>query len=287
MVKTEAAIERGDARPEQRGRTVADVLNRFKVEVSPKRRGAKWEIVRCEKLARDSIGRLRLTELQPRHLADWRERALLELKPASVRREMSVLRAALEVARLEWGWLSSNPLADVKRPPLTKPRTRRPSKAEIDALCVVWGWAEARPRTLPQRCALAFLLAIETGMRAGEILTLDSSCVFIGERYVHLDITKNGDDRDVPLSARACELLSLMPPEGIGLTSAQLDWLFRKARNKLKLDNLHFHDTRREACTRLAKKLSVIELARVIGHRDPKSLMIYYQPDVSDLADKL
>ena len=50
---------------------------------------------------------------------------------------------------------------------------------------------------------------------------------------------------------------------------------------------LHFHDSRAEAIWRLSKKFDVMELARVIGHRDLRSLMIYYQVSADELADRL
>ena len=56
----------------------------------------------------------------------------------------------------------------------------------------------------------------------------------------------------------------------------------------LDLRHLHFHDTRREAATRMSKKLSnVLELAAVTGHRNLKYLQVYYNPDPTDLAYKL
>jgi hypothetical protein len=62
---------------------------------------------------------------------------------------------------------------------------------------------------------------------------------------------------------------------------------FRKAVQAVGID-LHFHDTRREALTRTAEKLTnVAELARASGHRGTRSLMVYYEPDVGDMADKL
>ena len=50
------------------------------------------------------------------------------------------------------------------------------------------------------------------------------------------------------------------------------------------LAGITFHDTRHAACTRLAKKLHVLELARMIGHRDLKSLMIYFNESAEDTA---
>lgn len=60
-----------------------------------------------------------------------------------------------------------------------------------------------------------------------------------------------------------------------------------RARGKAGLKNLHFHDSRSQAIFNLSKKLDVLELARVVGHRDIRSLMIYYQTSAESLADKL
>ena len=52
--------------------------------------------------------------------------------------------------------------------------------------------------------------------------------------------------------------------------------------------DLHFHDARREALTRASKKITnVAELARESGHRGITSLMVYYAPDITDIAQKL
>jgi integrase len=111
-----------------------------------------------------------------------------------------------------------------------------------------------------------------------------------------LSKTKNYDERFVPLSTRAVELFAKVrgrdETKVFTFSSATLDTLFRKARSKVEkempaISSLHFHDTRHEACTRLSRKLAVLELARVIGHRDLKSLLIYYNPTPEELAAKL
>ena len=51
--------------------------------------------------------------------------------------------------------------------------------------------------------------------------------------------------------------------------------------------DLHFHDARHEAITRLARKIDVLDLARMIGHRDPRSLMVYYNATATDIAGGL
>jgi len=68
---------------------------------------------------------------------------------------------------------------------------------------------------------------------------------------------------------------------------ANADALFRRVRDRLGIENLHFHDTRHEATTRLARKLDVLDLARMTGHRDPRSLMVYYNATASEVAGRL
>jgi integrase len=72
------------------------------------------------------------------------------------------------------------------------------------------------------------------------------------------------------------------------VSTASLDALFRKAKARALIEDLHFHDTRREALTRMSKIFDVMELARISGHRDLRVLQnVYYAPSVKDLAAKL
>ena len=71
------------------------------------------------------------------------------------------------------------------------------------------------------------------------------------------------------------------------LKASQIDSQYRAARDKALTDGLRFHDLRHTAVTRLAKKLDVMALARMIGHTNLKTLLIYYNPSADDLADRL
>lgn len=53
------------------------------------------------------------------------------------------------------------------------------------------------------------------------------------------------------------------------------------------LDDLHFHDLRHEATSRLAEKLQMHELMKVTGHKSSALVARYYHPRASDLAKKL
>ena len=228
--------------------------------------------------------------LRDARLRTQAQRRQTTVAPATVAREMNLLRSVLETARKEWRWLRTNPMADVSWPKSPKGRARRITPEEEADLTAALGVATLRADTATQRVGLAFLLALETAMRSGEILALTWPNVHLADQYVHLPRTKNGDARDVPLSKRAVEILRVLPL-GFGpvfqLDAAARDALWRKARAKTPHRDIHFHDSRAEAIWRLSKKLDVLELARVIGHRDINSLLIYYRASASAMAQKL
>lgn len=286
--RREAEIRSGRT-AEDVNRTVADVLDRYAREVSVDKRGRRWEEVRLMKLARDPLAGVRLSELTKFDLIAWRDRQTISA--GSIRREMNLIGHALEVARAEWGWLADNPMKEVKRPPEPRARTRRPSQDEIDRIVLALGWWEGcKIKEAMQRTAVAYLFAIETAMRAGEICALLPEHVDLKTRTAHLPMTKNGLARDVPLSARAVALLRQLQPWGatvFQLNARSLDVFFRRARDACQINDLTFHDSRREATSRLAKKLHPLELARVTGHTDLKQLLTYYQESAADIAKKL
>jgi len=273
--------------------TLQDAIDQYIRDVCPSHKSGVNESKRLKALAATPglLPVLRnLPDVTAQDFSKFRDTRLNQVSVATVRKEMGILRSVLESARRDWGMIQSNPLADVKRPPAPPDRDRLMSNDERDKIILATGFTD-KVETLQHQVAVAVLLALETAMRAGEMLGLEWSRVNLKAQYVSLPVTKNGDQRDVPLSTKAVELLTKM--KGLDkdmvftITSASLDALFRKMRNKCKIDDLHFHDTRATALTNLSKKLEVLELARMVGHRDIRSLMIYYRPTATTLAAKL
>lgn len=210
------------------------------------------------------------------------------MQGSSVACELVLIRGVLETARREWGRLRENPAKDVRKPASPPSRKRRITQPEIDAIVSALGYDGGVPANAAQRIALSFLFAIETAMRSGEICGL--TWADVGTKSVRLPKTKNGDARSVLLSTSARSILALLPRDGdqvFALGDATRDVLFRRARDQTEIVDMHFHDTRAEAIWRLSKRLDVMELAKMIGHRDLRSLMIYYATSADDLADLL
>jgi integrase len=272
-------------------KTFADLLRRYAKEVSPTKRGERWERIRIELTCRDDVVNVHLRELDSRAIAAWRDRRLAQVSPASVRREWNLLSSACTIAVKEWKWLKENPMSEVKRPPPTEARDRMATQDEIDRLLFVLGYhTEKQPATISARVGAACLFAIETAMRAGEIAGLTWENVFLDRKFCKTAGKTAAAKRDVPLSPEAIRIIKQMPTTGdtvFNVSTAQIDALFRKAKGNALVTELHFHDFRHLAITRLAQKLDVLDLARMVGHRDLKMLMIYYNKSAEDMAGRL
>jgi integrase len=267
------------------------LLSRYSEEVSPIKKGARWEQIRIRLILRDEIAKVKLDKLNETHVAAWRDRRLKSVTGASVRREWTLLSHAANVAIKEWKWLKHNPFSDVRRPEKPEDRDRLFLCHETDAILAALGFDDGiPPNTVSQRVAYAMLWALETGMRAGEICALMPDDV--AETVAVIKTGKSrAAKRRVPLMPYAREIAAIMkanPSESgtlFGVSTSQIDSLFRKARDRCGIKDLHFHDTRHVAVTRLARLTDILSLARAIGHSDLKKLQLYFNRSAEDIAD--
>ena len=282
--RTEYLLDNGEAVAARM--TFGEVLERYAQEVSPSKRGRRWEETKVNRLRRDPIWSVRLGDLDAATFADWRDNRLTEVSAATVLREMNFLSAVMSCARRDWGLIGANPLSDVRRPKAPPPRDRLPTADEFERLAIAAGDDLTQTRA---RAYHAFLFACETAMRAGEICGLTWDRLDLERRVARLDRTKNGAARDVPLSTAAVDLIRALPHADpvFGLTAKTLDASFRKVRELAGVEGLHFHDSRAEALTRLSRIVDVLTLARIAGHKDIKQLMTYYRESPEDIAKRL
>lgn len=293
----EADIRRSPAQAAA-DRTVGDLLEEYRRRVTPTKKGERWEALRIGLMLRDPLASVNLGGLGPEHIADWRDRRLLAVSAGSVRREWNLLSAAFGVAIREWRWLAANPCAGVRRPGPPPARDRLFGCDEIEALLVALGWEEGLPlTTISQRVGHALLFSLETAMRAGEVCALTWADVAPTVVTVRAGKTRAAARR-VPLSPYARALLEVLgsvrselsaqnSSSVFALSTSQVDALFRKARARCGIEDLHWHDARATAITRLARRLDILDLARMIGHANLGELRTYYRERAEDIAARL
>lgn len=281
-------MTKAKAQQPERPRQFSGILTRYLNEVTPRKRGWKSEDARLRAILRDPIAGTQTVLTTGPAVATWRDGRLKVVSPGTVRREWNLLSAICNVAVKEWGWLTFNPFKDISRPPKPKARTRIATETEIGDLYqhAVYGTPYADLMTMAY-------FALETAMRESEIADLEWAHLREGGRVAHLFVTKNGVERDVPLSRAARDIISRLREDRqcqdkiFPLTARQVANMWPKLCKVANVEGLTFHDLRHTAITQLADKLDVLELARMVGHTDVKSLLTYYNKPMVSVVEKL
>ena len=271
--------------------TVGDLMKQYELEFSRKKGGYDWEQKQITRILKTPMAELLVGDVTKAHIREWRNKRLETVQGSTVNREWNLFSHIFSMARDEYEYISVSPFTGVRRPKDNPDRDRLISDSEIEQLRVVSGFDGVTSKLIKEKVFVAFLFAIETAMRAGEICNLTWDNVNKEDRTAFLPKTKNGKSRAVALSSRAIELLGCLSKEKhdkcFGLKSSQITANFTILVNKTLIENLNFHDTRHEAITRLAKKLPVLALARNTGHTDIKKLMVYYNETGAEIAKLL
>jgi integrase len=177
----------------------------------------------------------------------------------------------------------------VRRPTVPQGRKRRLEDGEEERLLAACD--RGRTPLLKQ----LVILAIETGMRRGELLGLRWENVHLTKRIAHLPLTKNGDSRDIPLSRRATETLTALSKSKkpnselvFPMSGNSVRLAFEHLRTRAKMSDFHFHDLRHEAITRLFERgLNIAEVSAVSGHKELRMLQRYTHLRAVDLVSRL
>ena len=181
----------------------SELIDRYLDEYLDKRRNQRDARYRLEKIKRYPIANKEISE---ESILEFRQQRLTEVQAPTVNRDMTILSHVCTIAVKEWRWLESNPFFNVSKPKNNLPRDRRVTEEEIERLKLACAY-EASPVTLLQYACHAFLFAIETAMRAGEIQSLTWDNINLEKRTAFLPMTKNGTSRKVPLSSKAIALI--------------------------------------------------------------------------------
>lgn len=264
---------------------LADVVRRYQQEITPHKKGAPQEQRRLNRLLKDPISQVPLRKLTSKTLAQFRDNRIHDgLRAAQY--DLVLIRHMLKIATKEWGiTMPINPVDQITVPNGIKRRERRLQIGEWqlmeEASC-----ACKNPYTWPM-----IKFAVETAMRRSEILNLKWNDIDTTLQIASLCNTKNGDNRQVPLSREALHILQTLPLRDKVIFDTS-DLAIRQSWDRLMrragIEDLKFHDLRHEAISRFFELgLSTQEVALISGHRDPRMLARYTHLKAQNVAAKL
>ncbi len=281
------AIDRGEVPSNV---TFGDAYERYKENPSSYYKSSVHALQEFE----SSVTTMLLKDFDTKFMNAWISHMKGTLKPGTVRRYLYTVQGVFMRAKqlslidqIPW----DKDLLIV--PEKSSGRERRITDDELSLFCSDADYVAEKPLVnTRQMVCWCMDFAIETAMRRAEILKTRWDNVH--PTFIHLpaNITKTATARDVPLSRTARTLVKtarqstnsemLMPVKTETFKQA-----YERMRDRVGITDLNFHDTRHEATTRLAKKLHVLDLARVTGHANINELMTYYNKDARELADLL
>lgn len=272
--------------------TLGEALERYAKEVSTAKKSVDMELCRIRKWLSHPLALRSLASLRGMDFAKYRDERLAAGKAANtVRLELAIVSHLFTIAKKEWGMESlANPVQAIRLPAPGRARSRRLVGDEEERLLAACD--TSRSSALKD----LVVLALETAMRQGELLSLRWSNVDLQGTAAHLPETKNGESRDVPLSTRAIEVLRRRP-RSLKDNRVFFEWkaasglkhTWSRAVQRAGIDDLHFHDLRHEATSRLFEKpgFGIMEVAAITGHKTLTMLKRYTHLRVEDLAAKL
>ena len=301
MVETELKAGRYLPRVVAERHTLAELIDRYRKEVLPQK---KAKFIRDQTVHLDwweaKLGRYNLAELNSNLIAQARNALSTEpygkagsktaakdrvRAPATVVRYMGALSHALNTAVNEWGWMDKSPMVGVKKPKVDNERRRFLSDDEIQR--VLASAKESENRFL----YTVVLLALSTGMRQSEIMTLRWRNVLVEDGadmgLLVMEKTKNGDARTSPLAEDAFTAVMtlrdkaiknnagrvpasqlLFPSDTVDNKPVEIRKAWETCRKRAELDDFRFHDLRHTAGSLLAMSgASTREIAEVLGHK--------------------
>ena len=277
---TEAAILEGRHFKvvEAKRHTLAEMVDRYSREVLPHKRssttyGQRYQLQWWKK----PLGHRLLADITPPVLVEYRDKLAQgegkRRSPATINRYLALLSHCLTLAAQEWGWLENSPMGKVRKMKEPRGRVRFLNDEERERLLVAC--QESRNPYL----YVVTVLALSTGARRGELLSLRWSDVDLKRGMLTFRETKNGETRAVPITGYALDILiqhakvrrldtPLVFPDSTGTRPFGIRDAFENAVQRADIANFHFHDLRHCAASALAMSgASLAEIAEVLGHK--------------------
>ncbi len=259
-------------RCEGEDKTFKDMADRFMLEYAPKK-SERTQMHYKTTLGHSLpfFGNMKLTSITPKKIVEYRAmRYGKGIKPSTYNLERAMFSKMFNVAIREWEWLKENPVSKVSRDRENNQRDKWLSEEDERRLL------EHMPGWLRE----IVLLALHTGLRRGELLSLTWDRVNLLQKTIIIQKSKNGRPRTIPLTSVAMGVLEekarirslktnlvFVNTVGKKISTSWVTENFIIARGKAGLDDFHFHDLRHTFATRLAQRgVDLYTISKLLGH---------------------
>lgn len=279
--------------------TLGDLIDRYIEELEPIKRWGRSKAADLARLRKD-LGAIRASGLTAAHLTHYFAKRRNEgAGGVTIGSTLGYLVGVLRTARSLWhldvpvqaATAAREALRDVGMITKARRRDRRVSDAEIKRLIKHFN---ASDTSVPMADIIEFCVA--SAMRISEVCRLRWADLDAKKRTIVVRDRKHpfdkwGNDQTVPLLAAtgydAFAIVKRQPRRGERIFKANektVGTYFTRAVADLKLGDLHLHDLRHEAITRLfAAGYRMEQVALVSGHRDWAQLKRYTHVRAEDL----
>jgi integrase len=215
-----------------------------------------------------------LPTITPKAIEEYKVQRLQWVKPATVNRELALLKHMFTKA-IEWGYVKENPAKAVKLLKEPPGRVRYLTPDELARLLDA-----CAPHLKP-----IVLMAAHTGMRVREILTLTWPQVDVRRRILMLAKTKNQERRLIPLNDQAIEVLRALPRhveslsvfcDQDGRPYQRIVKGFRQACKRAGISDFRFHDLRHTFASHLVMRgVPLRTVQELLGHKTGQMTLRY------------
>ncbi len=257
--------------------SLRDLINKYIDEISPFKKGHIREKQRLIRILKESIVLQKIYQLNTKDFIEYKNNRLKDGNRTCAY-DLSLLHHIYNTAIKQWCYpITHNPLTNIQKPKCNPPRERRLSDNELKYI-LNHNFKNRNMNNIIE-------LAIETGMRKSEILSITNND--IKDNCIYLSDTKNNSPRKIPLTKKVKSIINKsILPYSISSNAVRLNWY--RMTMRAGIVNLHFHDLRHEAISRFFEKgLSIPEVSLISGHKDVRQLMRYTHLKINNLIDKL
>jgi integrase len=274
-------------------KTFADLMDRYLTEHASRRAHYRRYVNMVTNLTH-FFGNPKLGAVTPKTIVAFKNKRYADgVAPATINRELAVLKKAFNLACREWEWATDNPVCRVSMEREDNTRDR-------------WLTEEEEGRLLDAAAPWVrelIVFAINTGMRRGEILSLTWAGVDFTRRTVTVFRSKNGERRTIPMNHTVVDVLAqkhegtdaskrsgcnlvFISEAATPLDGSNLRRGFTCALKAARIEDFHFHDLRHTFATRLVQAgVDLYKVQRLLGHKSPSMTQRYAHHYPESLRD--